>query len=65
MKWISVKDRLPAGSQSVIAAGWWGVVGGISYGGGGVWYNDEGIPYRGTTHWMPLPSAPSEKETEE
>lgn len=62
MEWISVKDRLPTGKETVLLFCDCGS--GETYKALG-WYMEEsriwvidGFPYRFVTHWMPLPPPP-------
>ena len=64
MEWISVKDKLPPNDTEILtyqpdmkyvssfSAAW--------FDGEDFWYDGNGSPERGITHWMPLPEAPKE-----
>jgi len=64
-KWVSVDERLPEPYQKVTVTDGVNVCGGIYYDEGGKedgfpykWANDEGLPFKGVTRWMPLPPPP-------
>lgn len=63
MNWVSIKEKTPQPGQQVLAAhdndGWVSTCELID----GIWFNiyDKECPCY-PTHWMPLPSPPSEKD---
>lgn len=68
-KWISVEDRLPENQQEVLACRGHhsGLMNTYTYCGNNEWEDDYGYWGRtddeGITHWMPLPTPPTEKES--
>lgn len=58
MEWISVKDRLPEIKQGVIV--WLSEKGFNEHNVAKTTYDKYGFNLSNVTHWMPLPTPPSE-----
>ena len=59
-EWISVKDRLPEGANTVLAVDSDGTTASAYYVGN--WHSGGDLEEDDITHWMPLPEPPKEVE---
>jgi hypothetical protein len=61
-EWISVKDRVPPIGKAVLTyfpeAKYCTCFNAAWYDGEDFWFDMDGSPVRGITHWMPLPEPP-------
>lgn len=62
-EWISVKDRMPGDGVYVLTFGGFDSTQ-IAAFSNGLWWDDTGYKAGNVTHWMPLPDAPEEVESQ-
>ena len=65
MEWISVDDRLPPSTGTVIVCAIDLVFPGSYDGYSDTWHTDDGWRLPNVTHWMPMPEPPEEEQDAE